>query len=713
MTADARIGEGDSTRAARRRNLLRFFAPARIAFVGGQSVIAGIELCRRGGFAGDIRVVNSRQPEVAGLPCVPTVADLPEPPDAVFVGISREQTIEVVRALAARGAGGVVCYAAGFAEVGGEGVRLQQELVAAAGDLALVGPNCLGCVNNVVGASLWPFAADVAPVERGAALISQSGALSVHLMMNQRSLRFSHVVSVGNQAVLGVEHFIDVLADDPHVAAIGIYLEGLRDIPGFSRAALKAAANGVPIVVLKSGTSRIGSSLTVSHTSSIAGSDELYRALFERLGVVRVDAPAELIETLKALAVSRPPAGRRLAVFTCSGGSSSLGADVADRVGLDLPPLSATQADGLRRALPYFATVSNPLDYNTSLWGKEEPLRDVFTTVMGEGYDAGVLLIDFTPPAFGTADSEFAVTRALIRAHRDTGVPAYAVSLLPDLLPAEARELLSASGVPPLQGLQEGFKAIAAAVAFGEHRARVCAHGALPPVSAVGPLPAGVVPRLLDEWESKQRLAHYGLPIPAGRLVGAAEAGAAAETLGFPVVVKVVSAAVPHKTEAGAVRLGLGDAAAVRASIDEMVQAVKRHAPAATADRFLVEPMVPGAVAEILIGVTRRDDFGLALAIGTGGTMVELVRDVRMLLLPVDRAAVARAIRSLSVARLLDGFRGKPKGDVEALIDAVLAVARFAEAHAERLVEVDVNPVLVLPTGQGVVAVDALLRLAE
>lgn len=698
-------------RADRRRaNLSRLFNARQVAFVGGRNVLYPLSHCRRSGFAGELWLVNPKGEAPEGVRCVPTVDDLPTPPDACFIGVPREATLDVVAALARNGAGAAVCYAAGFAEIGTAGEALQRRLVEVAGDLAVLGPNCNGVVNHVTGAHLWPTPGVGDRVERGVALITQSGGLSVQILMSGRGVDFAYAVSVGNQAMLGVEDCIGVLADDPRVSAFAVYLEGLRDVGAFSVAAQAALARGKPVIVVKAGKSEVGSGIALSHTSSIAGSRALYQALFDRLGVIGVDSCTELLEVAKLFTVSRPPAGRRLVIFTCSGGSSNLGADRADELGLELPPLSAEQTASLKQQLPYFAAVSNPLDYNTSLWGKEQELRGIFATAMQDGVDAGVLQIDFTPPAFGDCDAEHAVTRALMHAHRTTGVPAYVISILPELLPPQARAALAAAGVAPLQGLADGMKAIAVAAAYARNRQRLMRA----PPAALSPLPplaAGAVARTLDEWEGKRLLAGFGLDVPRALLcTDADDAARAAATIGFPVVAKVVSAEIAHKTEAGAVRVGLADAAAVRAAVDAMALAVGRRL-GRTPDRFLVEAMVEQPVAELIVGVVRHEGFGLALVIGAGGVLVELLRDTRTLLLPVDRDDIRQALDGLAVRRVLAGYRGQAPGDVDAAVDAIAAIADFAVAHRDRLVELDVNPLMVGRLGRGATAVDAVIRL--
>ena len=318
-------------------NLRRLLSPRHVAFVGGSNLAVPIKLCLANGYAGQIWPVSPKYPEIAGLKTYPTIESLPESPDATFIAVPRDLTIEIVKSLVARDAGGAVCYAAGYAEVGGEGVELQKQLVAASGDLALVGPNCYGLINYLDSVIMFASGPGLWKAERGAAIISQSGNIALTLTFNDRSVPFSYVISAGNQAVMRISDYIEGLADDPRVTAIGLYIEGLADIPAFSRAARKALAANKPIVAFKAGRSELGAKLAMSHTSSLAGSDKLYDTLFDRLGVIRVNSLADLMETIKYLSVAQQVGGDRLAVFTCSGGDSLMTADYMAEHGLTLP----------------------------------------------------------------------------------------------------------------------------------------------------------------------------------------------------------------------------------------------------------------------------------------------------------------------------------------------------------------------------------------
>jgi len=685
-------------------NLKRLLAPRSVAFVGGRDAFVAMRQCVRAGFAGPIWGVNPAGRDGGGAAVYPSVEALPGVPDAAFVAVPRERCADVVARLAALGTGGCVVYAAGFAEIDDDGRRLQDRVVAAADGMALVGPNCYGVLNYLDGATLWPDEHGGAPVPRGVALVSQSGNLSLTLTFQERSVPWAYVISTGNQAMLGPGELVEAFCEDARVSAIGLYIEGLSDVPAFSRAAARALARGVPVVALKAGRSTRGAAITLSHTSSLAGADALYDALFERYGIVRVHTLAEMLETLKLLHVSGPIAGPRLASLSSSGAEAALIADQGEPLGLEFPDLSAEQTRRLRDQLDSYTTISNPFDYNTGIWGNRAALERCFTTVLAGDVDAGLLVLDFPSRAVNDRGHWEVSLDAFLAARAATGKPAAVVSTLPELLPADARARAAGAGVAPLQGLEAGLAAIAGAIRYARARARVEGRGVPGAVEARAPIDS---PRALDEWTAKRWLAGAGVAVPQGCCVTAEEAPAAAAAIGFPVALKAVGAHLRHKTEAGAVRLDLGSSEAVAREVRAM--RARLDAGSGSGPRFLVERMVTDAVAELIVGLQRDAQFGFVLVLGAGGVRVELERDARFVLLPADAADVEAALASLRIAPVLAGWRGGPRADVAAAVEVALALARLARRHADTLVEVDVNPLMVRAQGCGAVAVDALV----
>lgn len=692
----------------RQANIRRLLKPRHVCIVGGKAMEDAIARCDASGFDGEVWVVNPKYETLGGRKCYPSIAALPEAPDATFIAVPREGTIEILKELSARGAGGAICYAAGFAEVGGEGVELQKQFIQAAGDLAVVGPNCYGILNYLSGIILWPAGHNGHKVETGCALVAQSGNIALNLTYNDRSVPFAYVITSGNQVVLNVADFVDALAEDPKVTAIGLYIEAVSDIPAFSRAAAKALAAGKPLIALKAGKSELGSALAMSHTSSLAGSDRMYDALFDRLGVIRVNSVPDLLETMKFISIAGLPKGKSLAVFTCSGGDGLMTADLAEELDIPLNPHSAEQVADLKTQLPNFASVTNPLDYNTSLWGHQDLLTKCFSTVMRGEYDAGMLIIDYAVDGDAALKACNASVNALVDACLQHGKLPIVTATMPELLPAHAREMMAPRHAAPMQGLPEAMRAFAATARFARQRAEIAKGGDL--TMPATPVLDGKT-RIISERDAKQALVAHGLSVPQSRVVAPADAAKAATELGFPVVVKVAAPVIAHKTEAGAVAVNLKSAAEVEAAVAKMHVSVAAYEKGLKIEQVLVEAMVKDVVAELIIGVKRDPQFGLALVVGAGGILVEMVEDSALLLLPTSRQAVEKAISNLKIAKLLKGYRGKAAGDIPAVVDAVMAVAAYAEAHRGDLVELDVNPLMVLP--KGAVAVDALIIQAD
>lgn len=694
----------------RQHNIRRLLKPRHVCIIGGQAMAESIRRCDQAGFKGEIWVVNPKYDELGGRKCYPSIASLPQAPDATFIAVPREATIEMLKELNARGAGGAICYAAGFAEVGGEGVGLQRQLIEAAGDLAVVGPNCYGILNYLDGIVLWPTGHNGQKVETGCALVAQSGNIALNLTCNDRSVPFAYVITSGNQVVLNVADFVDALAEDPKVTAIGLYIEAISDVPAFSRAAAKALQNGKPLIALKAGKSELGSQLAMSHTSSLAGSDRMYDALFDRLGVIRVNSIPDLLETMKLISIAGLPKGKSLAVFTCSGGDGLMTADLAEELGVPLNPHSADQVADLKQQLPNFASVTNPLDYNTSLWSHEDLLTKCFGTVMRGDYDAGMLILDYAVDGETSERACDASVNAIMTACETYGKMPIVTATLPELLPARVRDRMAPRHAAPMQGLPEAMRAFAAAARFAYQRDHLKAGSTDNLIMPVTPVLDGPT-KIMSEHDAKQALAKHGLKSPASRIVALLDAVKAAAELGFPVVVKVAAPVIAHKTEAGAVAVNLKSAAEVEAAVARMHASVAAYKPGLKIEKFLVEAMVRDVVAELIIGVKRDPQFGLALVVGAGGILVEMVEDSALLLLPTDRKVVEKAIHGLKIAKLLRGYRGKKAGDIDAVVNAVMAVAAYAEAHRGDLVELDVNPLMVLP--ESAVAVDALIVQAD
>ncbi len=684
--------------AARSQRLLRLLGPKSIAVIGGKEASRVVFQCQKLGFEGPIWPISHSREEIHGLPCFKNLQDLPEAPDATFIAIPREPTIEAVRTLREMGAGGAICYASGFSESGEDGGTLQTSLVDAAGDMPIIGPNCYGALNMLERAALWPDVHGGTPCEKGVAILTQSGNMGINFTMQQRAMPLAYLLSLGNQAAISVNDCLEALLEDPRVTAIGLHIEGVDDIARFSRNAMVALERGVPIVAFKTGRSEKGAQATVSHTSTLSGSDKLYDALFERYGIARVHSVPAFIETLKLLSLFGSLPGNAIASLSCSGGEASLMADRAEEHGLVFPDLEEGHAERVRETLNEFVNIANPLDYHTFIWGYRDKVRATFSAMLSGKFDLTLLVLDF-PHTEDRNDEEWIMTlEEFIAASKENDARAAVLATLPENFPVETARWLMEQGVLSFCGVEEAMTAIAAAAFIGSCQAA----RATQPLAATTALEGK--PRTLDEWRSKLLLKAADVVVPNGKRVSAKNAAEAATAIGYPVVVKAVSDSLAHKSEAGAVVLNLKSDAEVAAAAERLSK---------IAPDLLVEGMVDDGVAELLIGLSRDEQFGLHVVVGAGGTMVELLRDTKIILLPASRDEIADAVMSLRCYPLLEGWRGKPEADTDGVIDTVMKVCRFAATHASSLAELDINPLIVRPKGKGAIAADALISLVE
>lgn len=630
-----------------------------------------------------------------GRKCYTSVSELPVSPDASFLAVDKYYSVEVIKALAEREAGGVVAYASGFAEQGAEGARLQEKLVQAKGDMALVGPNCYGLLNYLDGVALWPDEHGGKAVEKGAALVLQSGNIGVNLTMQQRGLPLAYLISVGNGADLQMHDYIEAFLEDERITCIGLHTEGLKDVPAFTKAALKALKKGVPIVVLKTGISDEGQKITFGHTSSLSGSDELYRAMFARYGVARAHTLTEFLETLKLLSTVGPLPGKKIASISCSGGEAAHIADLASDLGLEFPLLIPSQEQALLETLGDKVALSNPLDYHTYIWNDEAAQERCFTAMLGGEQDITLKLLDYPKLELCDVSAWDKTANAFISSLKTTGRKGVIVSTLPENLPEKARDWLMAEGVAPMQGLEDCLLSIRHAAQLFERQQ----------VEGLEPLTSPSFSRgqdtLLNEWESKKLLQAYGFKTPEAQIISIENLDAArkaCDALGYPLVLKVLSDDIIHKTDVGGVRLNLRDFDAVA----EAMQTMK-----GLSHTFLVEQMLGKPIAELLLGVSRDEQFSLSITLGAGGVLVELLKDAQTLLLPLSKSDVEAALERLKIYPLLKGFRSKAGARLGPIVQAVMNLANFAEAHADTLLEIEINPLFVFETE--VIAADTVI----
>jgi acyl-CoA synthetase (NDP forming) len=675
----------------------RLLKPGSIAVFGGAQAQEVIRQSDRMGYKGEIWPVHPKKTEILGRTVYRSVEDLPASPDAAYVGVNRHLTIDIVRDLAARDAGGAICYATGFTEAGEEGSELEKQLLEASGDMPLVGPNCYGLLNYLNGAMLWPDQQGGRRVDEGVAIITMSSNVGFNLTMQRRGLPIAYMISLGNKLKFDLHDAIQTFARQDQVTALGLYVETMPDPRAFQEAVNVARELAKPIVAIKTGRSKVAQKMVVSHTASLAGSDVLVSALFERLGVARVDSLEALMEALKVLHVLGPLNGGRIGAMSTSGGDLTL---LADAMGpsLTMPPLSEKVTQGLRATVHKRIVPANPFDFQMFDWNDEDRMADNFTAFLSEDFDVSLCLLDYPREDLCDQSTWHGAERGFVRAAQQTGTKAAVLATFSDTISESVAARLMKDGVAMLAGIDAGIAGIQAAVNVGTAWSRPLS---LPLLKSSGQQQDDPV-KVLDEAESKGLLARCGVPVPSARVVrnNAGEAAAAAGELGYPVVVKALG--VAHKTEVGGVRLDLGSADEVSAAVMAM---------SGLSEAFLIEKMVDGAVAELIVGVARDEQFGPYLLVGGGGILVEMMKDSASLLMPTTREQVLHALGQLKCAPLLNGFRGAPPADLNAAADVILAVAGMVENDPSSIIELDINPLMLLAEGQGAVAADALISL--
>ncbi|MGC9529409.1 MAG: acetate--CoA ligase family protein [Candidatus Bipolaricaulaceae bacterium] len=705
-------------------DLRPLLAPRAIAVVGasqrsgpGRQVMDNL---RQLGFPGEVIPVNPKYEQVLGYPCFPSLSAAVAAgrrPELMALLLGREQVVPVVEEGARLGIRAAWAFASGFAEADGRGRALQAELAALCSQagVALMGPNCVGFVNPAAatGAYSAPLSPRLAPGRVGA--VAQSGSVCLALANAARGLGFSLLVSSGNEAVVDVTDYMAYMLDDPGTDVVLAFVEQFRRPDRFVEVARRARELEKPIVVLKVGRSEVARRAAAAHTGALAGSDAVHDAVFDKYGVIRVDDLDEMLETAVALTSlrGRLPRGDRVGVITVSGGEIGLVADLARGLCLSFPPWDGATAARLQAALPPYAEVANPLDAWGS--GKIEETYPPCVTAAAEDPNVDALLITLdVPPGLAPAqvDQYRVVAESAVATARTAAKPIVVLSNLAGGLHAQLRGVLEDGGLPLLQGTRAGLRAVDRLIWYGTRPRPAAA----PPAPAP---PAGVAELLdrrgpLTEHASKRVLAAYGIRCTRERLCRSPEqAVAAAHALGYPVALKVMSPRLLHKTDAGLVRLGLGDDRGVAEAYTDLWERARGLTDVADLEGILVQEMAPRPVAEVIVGALRDEGFGPVVVFGAGGELVELIEDRALALPPLTRAEAEAMLSCTRVGRLLSGFRGRPSGDGAALVDVLVQVGELARQWADRIRSIDVNPLFVLPAGQGVVAVDALIELME
>jgi acetate---CoA ligase (ADP-forming) len=690
-------------------SLAALFRPSSVAIIGASSdasKLGSIPLIhmKTSGFKGPLYPINPRSAVVQDVPAFANLAAVPGPVDLAIIAVPEAHALAAMRDCAQKGVRAVVMFTSGFAEVSDAGERAQAEIKALAHStgMRLLGPNCMGLINfsnGLVATFHMAFGPKLAPKGR-VGLISQSGAFGglAYQVAQDRSLGYSLILTTGNEGDVDVAEGIAYLADDDETGVIMLYLEGCRDGVKLAHALARARARRKPVVALKVGRTEAGIAAVASHTAALAGTDEIFDAMFRQFGVYRANTMEELFDIGYAAAQARElPENDRVGIVTVSGGVGVLMADAAAARGLEVTPAPERLQDKIRAMVP-FAGARNPVDVTGQIVSDMGILERALEMVTGDGTYASVAAFVGSigrSPINGPRFKE-----AFPRIRREFPDTLLAVSCYHT---AEFRAALDGAGCMLFDEPTHAVRAIAALTYF--RRAFAAAPSAVPSLPAAEPLPKAPC----DEVTALAVLAQAGIPVVPHRLVQTVdEAVAAAEALGLPAVLKIVSPDVTHKTDIGGVALNLATAGAVREAFNAVTARVRRAAPDAAIKGCLVAPMVRGGV-ETILGVQWDPVFGPVVMLGLGGIFVEALKDVTFRLAPFDEDEAARMIAELRALPVLKGTRGQPPADLSALAQTLAALSRFAAAQGPALRSLDVNPFLVLPEGQGAYALDAVL----
>lgn len=686
-------------------------SPSSVALVGASddpTRIGGrpLRYLKQAGYKGAILPVNPKRESVQGLPAYQSISDLPVVPDTTILALPAHLTLEAVEACAAAGVKAATVFSAGFAETGSDGEKLQAEMVqiAKASGMRLLGPNCLGVFNPSAGYfGTFSVVLDnqlIAPGPVG--IVSQSGAYGAHIahLARERGLGISQWVTTGNECDIDLAEALDWMVQQPDTNVIMAYAEGVRNRDSFIAALERARKAEKAVIFMKTGRSEIGAQAAASHTASLAGSDAVFDAVLRQYGVYRAATTTEQLDIAYACASGVYPPSNRTGIFTMSGGFGIQLADDAEAAGLDVAPMPEAAQDKLKEMLPY-SSPRNPVDATAQVVSNMDMLTKYVRTMISEGgYDIFTAILGTGPSSKSFADP---LRKALMAAMEGQ---AGTVRGLTMSAPTEVVRRYEADGFLVYEDGSALARALGALVwlkqSFERNRESV----------TLTPMPRQNLPKgLLSEADAKAVLRQAGLAFPDERLVPTGEdVGEAASEIGFPVVLKICSPEIAHKTEVGGVAVNVRDADAARKAAETILESAVKHAPDAKVDGILVAPMAAEGV-ETIVGVMQDPVLGPVVMFGLGGIFVEVLKDVTFRAAPFDEIEAMRMIREIRGFAMLEGVRGAAPSDIEALAQFLSDLSRFAAAHADRIESIDLNPVRVLPRGQGLVPLDALIVL--
>jgi acyl-CoA synthetase (NDP forming) len=703
-----------------RTDLERFFNPRAIAIIGASQdfiTISGQPLkhLQSHGYKGKLYPVNPRYQEVAGIKCYPSLGEVPEIPDLVLILVNASRVVNILRECGAKGVPYVIIFSSGFSEVGGGGVDLQQKLaqIAREHDIGVIGPNCQGMINvadRVYAGFGSVFSSDYDPGP--VSMVSQSGGFGfsvMNLSSKDGGLAFRQMVTTGNEIGVSTLDFIEYFIRDPKTEIIAGYVEGLKDAGRLIDVGEKAMAAGKPILMWKVGNTEQGQRAAASHTANLGGAMALYRAAFKQKGIIQVDDIQDVVDYGRAFLSRRLPRGNRLAIITISGGAGILMTDECVAGGMELAQLAPETLDKLRKFIPSFGSLLNPVDVTAAIFNDLTLINRTMQAIID---DPGV---DCVAMINASLQGDLATTIAaeIVAVAKKTDKPVFLAWSARDVLAQDAYALLDEARIPHYKSPVRCGRAMVAVSWYSQAKRRNEAQRNEKPLTIEKPSARqALAGRTADiaEHEAKRILAEYGIPVTQESLAKtAAEAATIARRIGYPVAIKVQSPDISHKTEAKAVKLGITDDATLKAAYDEVLANARAYKADARIEGVLIQEMVKAGT-EAILGVTNDPLFGPAVMFGLGGIFAEVLKDVAFRLAPVTPSVAREMIAEIKGYPVLAGARGKPAADVDALADAIVRLSALAIDLKDHLAELDINPLFVMEKGQGVKAADALIK---
>ena len=676
------------------KNIDRFFSPKCIVVIGGSEAESVIYQSRQLGYEGTIYAINPKRSSLCGIPCLRTVEELPEIPDAAFIAIPNTSTIEMVKKLESLGCAGCVCYASGFAEHNDEGKKLQQQLINNAKDMCIVGPNCYGYLNYINKLALWPDVQGGNYCKDGVAIITQSGNIGINLSMQKRGLPIAYLVATGNQAGLKIADYIGYFTTNDNVKAIGIHIESLDNISAFQEAVILAHQNNKPIVCLKSGTSDLGAQALFSHTSAMAGEESHYRALFSDLAIASVDSLEVFIETLKLLYYFPPLNDASLLTISSSGGEASLAADLSSKHQVNMPELTPNAKEKLANVLGDYVIIQNPLDYHTYIWGNFNEQVKCFHAAHSSSQAITCKILD-TPwkESWSNHDNDANTTEekkqsiswevtidAFIEATKDNK-PSAVISSISDNMPQHIIQKLHNHGIAPLMGLERAIQAIYSSSKAGKEYCHKNINSLIKVISNDGDI---LDKKVMNEYDGKIVLNALSINTPSSFKVPNDHQTQKVD-IKYPLVAKILSSDIHHKSDIGGVITNIESANA----LENALKTLSEITPDA-----LVEEMIMDIHLEFFMHIKVDPLFGAILSFGLGGTEIEIYKDNIQILLPTTELEVKEKLTQLKCYPLIKGFRGKDGIDIQRLAQNILTMQeKLPELiRNKNICEIEINP---------------------